>query len=89
MFGKRSVHCEIKLLIRVWETLESLCGYERDTPKMYYMYLYKSWLFKESHEEKMALFPMPMRRGEHEEEDLAASYSCTCKLLQHVVPEIV
>lgn len=39
MFGKRSVLCETRLLIRVWEALEYLCGYERDTPIMYYMYL--------------------------------------------------
>lgn len=60
IFGKRSVHCEIRLLIRAWEALEYLCGYERDAPKMYYMYLYKDWLFKESHEENMAQFPIPM-----------------------------
>ena len=90
MFGKRSVLCETRLLIRVWEALEYLRGYERDTPIMYYMfYLYKSWLFEESHGEKMVLFPMPMRRGEHEEEDSADSHSCTCKSLQYVVQDIV
>ena len=60
MFGKRSVLCETRLLIRVWEALEYLCGYERDTPNMYYMYLYTGWLFKESQEENMAQFPIPM-----------------------------
>ena len=56
---KRSVYCETRLLITIWEALGYVCGFERDTPKMYYMYLYKSWLCNESHEEKMALFPIP------------------------------
>lgn len=38
-------------LKKAWEALEYLCGYER-YPKMYYMYLYKSWLCNVFHEEK-------------------------------------
>lgn len=63
MVGKRSIHCEIRLLIRVWKALEYFCGYERDTPKCIICICTKVGYAKskESHEEKMALYPMPMR----------------------------